>query len=256
MQARPDFESTDKDDRWHPAEEGSRVAGYAAAMQPVAPMQAFDDAGFELLPALLGGDELAGIVVMLEGRVGVGERNLLDEAWCADLAHRLRANAHVAHALPSTHVAVQCTSFEKSIDRNWLVPVHQDLAIPVAARIEHAALGGWSNKGGKWFVQPPSEVLESLVALRLHLDECGVDDGPLNVVAGSHRQGRIDDACAIALRDERGTVTCPVPRGGAMLMRPLLLHASSKATGASQRRVLHFLFGPPHLPFGLAWAGT
>jgi hypothetical protein len=39
-----------------------------------------------------------------------------------------------------------------------------------------------------------------------------------------------------------------------MAMRPLLLHASSKATGSSRRRVLHFLFGPPALPFGLEWA--
>jgi hypothetical protein len=37
-------------------------------------------------------------------------------------------------------------------------------------------------------------------------------------------------------------------------MRPLLLHASSKATGTSRRRVLHFVFGPPDLPLGLAWA--
>jgi len=103
-------------------------------------------------------------------------------------------------------------------------------------------------------VQPPADVLERIVALRLHVDDCGGDDGPLKVVPGSHRRGRLDDAEAIALRDARGTVACPVPRGGAMLMRPLLLHASSKATGASRRRVLHFLFGPPRLPLGLAWA--
>ena len=42
--------------------------------------------------------------------------------------------------------------------------------------------------------------------------------------------------------------------GFAMLMRPLLLHASSKARGASRRRVLHFLFGPRQLRLGLAWA--
>jgi ectoine hydroxylase-related dioxygenase (phytanoyl-CoA dioxygenase family) len=76
----------------------------------------------------------------------------------------------------------------------------------------------------------------------------------LNVVAGSHRAGRLTDDEAIALRDARGTVACPVSRGGAMLMRPLLLHASSKARGSSRRRVLHFLFGPPQLPSGLAWA--
>jgi predicted protein tyrosine phosphatase len=42
-------------------------------------------------------------------------------------------------------------------------------------------------------------------------------------------------------------------RGGALVMRPLILHASSKATSLSQRRVLHFVFGPPRLPLGLEW---
>jgi hypothetical protein len=225
-------------------------------MQTAATFQQFDDAGFEVIPDLLGAEEVRAIAAALAGRRGVGERDLLGQAWCADLARRLRADARVAHALPHTHAAVQCTSFEKSVDRNWLVPVHQDLAIPVAARIDHPALGGWSNKDGTWFVQPPAQVLEQLVALRLHVDDCGVDDGPLKVVAATHRQGRIDDARAIALRDARGTVACPVPRGGAMLMRPLLLHASSKATGTSRRRVLHFVFGPSELPFGLAWAAA
>jgi hypothetical protein len=36
-------------------------------------------------------------------------------------------------------------------------------------------------------------------------------------------------------------------------MRPLLLHASSKGSGTSARRVLHFVFGPRQLPHGLAW---
>lgn len=36
-------------------------------------------------------------------------------------------------------------------------------------------------------------------------------------------------------------------------MRPLLLHASSKATGRSRRRVLHFVYGPAQLPSGLRW---
>jgi hypothetical protein len=36
-------------------------------------------------------------------------------------------------------------------------------------------------------------------------------------------------------------------------MRPLILHASSKSTELSQRRVLHFVFGPAKLPLGLEW---
>jgi len=74
------------------------------------------------------------------------------------------------------------------------------------------------------------------------------------VAPGSHRDGRVRDAEAIALRDASGTVACHVPRGGAMLMRPLLLHASSKSIAPVPRRVLHFVFGPPRLPAGLKWA--
>jgi hypothetical protein len=39
-------------------------------------------------------------------------------------------------------------------------------------------------------------------------------------------------------------VRCIVPKGGVLVMRPLLVHASGKATGAGHRRVLHFLYGP------------
>jgi hypothetical protein len=38
-----------------------------------------------------------------------------------------------------------------------------------------------------------------------------------------------------------------------VLMRPLLLHASSKAQTPSRRRVVHILFGPRTLPHGLEW---
>ena len=246
----------------HP-ERDARVEGLAGRRYPVAMKHAgdpsamtgsFDADGYAVLPALVSEALLDIAGAALSGRAAVGARDLLHQAWCADLAGHLQADARLGHALPRTHVAVQCTAFEKSIERNWLVPVHQDLAIPVAARVAHPALAGWSNKDGTWFVQPPVDVLEQLVAVRLHIDNCGADDGPLNVVAGSHRHGRIVEAEAVAMRNARGSAACPVPRGGAMLMRPLLLHASSKATGTSRRRVLHFLFGPPQLPFGLAWA--
>ena len=217
-------------------------------------MDHFDIRGFAVLPDLVKPCELDALAAALAQRTGVGARDLLQESWCADLARTLATRVAASGAMPRAHVPVQCTWFEKSVDRNWLVPLHQDVAIPVAARVDHADLAGWSNKNGCWFVQPPVAVLEELVALRLHVDDCGADDGPLNVVESSHRHGRLCDDRALALRDGQGVVACPVPRGGAMLMRPLLLHASSKARGTSRRRVLHFLFGPGALPLGLAWA--
>lgn len=150
-------------------------------------------------------------------------------------------------------MAVQCTYFEKSAGQNWLVAMHQDLSIPVAERVSGSGLQGWSEKEGELFVQPPTAVLERLVAVRLHLDECSPTDGPLRVVPGSHTSGRLGPDAASRRRDLHGEVVCTARRGDVLVMRPLLLHASSKAHGTSRRRVLHFLFGPRHLPLGLAW---
>src|SRR2546422_8348613 len=50
-----------------------------------------------------------------------------------------------------------------------------------------------------------------------------------------------------AVRQEHGKVECIAHRGGVIVMRPLLLHSSSKARARSRRRVLHFRFGPPEL---------
>ena len=70
--------------------------------------------------------------------------------------------------------------------------------------------------------------------------------------------GRLDEAerawrRALALRDAFGETECTLTRGDALVLRPLLLHASSKGNGHSRRRVLHFVFGPRELPCGLRW---
>jgi len=91
-----------------------------------------------------------------------------------------------------------------------------------------------------------------LLAVRIHVDACSLADGPLKVVPGSHELGRVEPAQAALLGRAEG-VTIPASRGDALLMRPLVLHASSKSSGTSRRRVLHFVFGPESLPCGLAW---
>lgn len=211
--------------------------------------------GFLLLPGVLGAD--ARRVLMAELSTppagAAGRRDLLDQSWCQALARELKASPRLQPYLPHDHVAVQCTLFEKSPDRNWLVTLHQDLAIPVAARVDHPALGGWSVKGGDPFVLAPAEVLSQLMAVRLHLDDATAADGGLRFVPGSHRDGILDDAAAVQWRERAGEVTPDARAGDALLMRPLVLHASSKATAHGRRRVLHFVFGPRELPFGLQW---
>ncbi len=182
-----------------------------------------------------------------------GTRSLLSHGWCADLTTILRQQPSLAALIPSSFMAVQCTYFEKSSANNWLVAIHQDLSIPVAQRVDHPDLKGWPKKEDTLYVQAPQSLLEQLVAVRVHLDDCAVSDGPLRVVPGSHLHGLLTPEEAVALRQAGTEVACTAPRGGALVLRPLLLHASSKSTGLSQRRVLHYLFGPSQLPLGLKW---
>ena len=221
-------------------------------------LDAFLRDGFAVVPNVLREPQCDAIMASIDTFISdaPGTRSLLMYDWCRALANELRAHADVGALIPAGHVAVQCTYFEKSVDKNWLVSVHQDLSIPVRERVAHPALRGWSEKEGTLFVQPPAELLGTLVAVRIHLDPCMQHDGPLQFVPATHTRGRIDASEASRLRQDGPVVTCTLDRGGALIMQPLALHTSSKATGASRRRVLHFVFGPPELPFGLQWEHT
>jgi ectoine hydroxylase-related dioxygenase (phytanoyl-CoA dioxygenase family) len=89
-------------------------------------------------------------------------------------------------------------------------------------------------------VQPPAGVLSRILAIRLHLDESGAENGPLRVIPGSHRQGR-PTAEEVAEWTNRDGTICTVSGGGAALMR-CLLHASSTYLVARPRRALHLEF--------------
>jgi hypothetical protein len=229
-----------------------------AARTPSTRSRAFEIEGFAILDSIIGPEQLAlaeaGVeAVQLDA---AGTRNLLNRFWCSDLAHALRADPDVAPYLPGDAVAVQCTLFAKSTERNWLVPWHQDLHIPVRERLDHPSLRGWSEKEDAIYVQPPIEVLQNLVAVRVHVDPCGSAHGPLRVVPGSHLSGRLPESSIPSMLATRGERLCCVERGGALILKPLLLHASSRATAPNQRRVLHFLFGPRRLPLGLRWGNA
>ncbi len=215
-----------------------------------------DAVGFEILPYVLAEPECRVLAARLgacgTARAGVGD--LLSHAWCRELARRIERHFGIARRLRPGAVAVQCTLFEKSTQHDWLIALHQDLSVPVRERASCEACRGSTQREGRVFVQPPLTVLEELLVARLHLDDCTASNGALRVVPGSHRHGRLSERRMQALRAASGEVVCAVPRGGVLLMRPLLMHASAKALEPTPRRVLHFVFGPPRLPEGLAWA--
>jgi ectoine hydroxylase-related dioxygenase (phytanoyl-CoA dioxygenase family) len=207
--------------------------------------------GFAVIPGVADAGRCAQYAAQISAHDTAGSRTLLSQPWCAELAGSLASAPALQGLLPAGHIAVQCTFFEKSGSVNWLVPVHQDLSIPVQERVEDALLRGWSRKEDGWYVQPPAGLLEQMIAVRLHLDPCGATDGPVHVVPGSHLQGVVSPQDAVTMRQDE--VACLAEVGDLLVMRPLLMHRSSKATGASRRRVLHFLFGPAGLPHGLEW---
>jgi ectoine hydroxylase-related dioxygenase (phytanoyl-CoA dioxygenase family) len=96
-------------------------------------------------------------------------------------------------------------------------------------------------------------LLEKMVTLRLHLDDCDEDNGALRVIRGSHRDGKLADADLERWKNTGEVIACVVPKGGGLLMRPLLLHTSSPAKRPCHRRVLHIEYAAEPLPFGLSW---
>jgi len=202
-----------------------------------------------LIPSTLC-DRLCERLGLLDAR-RPGSRRLLGLEPVAHAAAAIGSHPSVRPLLAERAKAVQCTLFIKDVTTNWSVTPHQDLSIPVRKRLDVPGWSGWSVKEGVLFVQPPVAVLEQLVAVRLQLDHDSEATGPLEVVAGTHRLGRLPSG-DVSRWASQGTVRCVVPRGGALAMRPLIVHTSGKSTGGV-RRVLHFLFGPP-LPAGLCWA--
>jgi len=215
----------------------------------------FEASGFAVAPQVVSEAQCAELEACV-GAVdlrGAGTRELLSFDWAQLFARQLRDLPALSALLGNSRTAIQCTYFAKLSSRNWLVALHQDLSIPVAARAADAPCKAWSEKEGTWFCQPPADFLAQLVAVRVHLDDSTEANGPLRVVPGSHRLGRIASQEVAAHRRRLGEVACVAPRRSLVAMRPLLLHASSKSTSEAPRRVLHYVFGPPEPPWGLRW---
>ena len=150
-------------------------------------------------------------------------------------------------------VVVRSLFFDKTPDANWKVAWHQDLTIAVRENIETEGFSTWSMKDGAWHVQPPTVVLGQMLTVRVHLDDSDASNGPLKVIPGSHLSGRLSAQQIADWREDVQEQICCVPRGGVLLMRPLILHASSAAAKPGHRRVVHLEFSAQSLPGGLQW---
>jgi ectoine hydroxylase-related dioxygenase (phytanoyl-CoA dioxygenase family) len=226
-------------------------------------------AGFAVVPGVMDEKQVVRAVSALEravhqqamrrrsGRL-YAIRNLLDAVpELLELINATRVRTLAAQVLGAPCFIARSILFDKTPRANWKVAWHQDLSIAVRARRDAEGFGAWSEKAGVTHVQPPAEILERMLTVRLHLDANDEANAPLRVIPGSHLQGR-QSAEGIARMLETSTaVSCLVPRGGALLMRPLLLHASSSSRVPERhRRVVHLEFAAGELPAGLEWSGS
>jgi len=181
-----------------------------------------------------------------------GRRELLTMSAIQELARSPKVVRIAKAVLGDSAFAVSGTYFNKTPTANWKVPWHQDRMIKVRERFDCEGWGPWSIKGGVLHVQPPSSVMSKVFAVRLHLDDCPSDNGALRVIPGSHRFGLLSPEQTEKLLKQPETL-CPVPKGGAFLMSPLLLHSSSPSRSPNSRRVIHLEFAAHELPDPFRW---
>ncbi|QGQ21304.1 phytanoyl-CoA dioxygenase family protein [Gimesia benthica] len=171
-----------------------------------------------------------------------GLRSLLEEGVLKQLA---------GDVLQQPVSLVSATLFDKRPGANWFVPPHQDLQVPIQGRIEDEDWKNWSLKAEQQYVEPPLNVFQQMLAVRVHLDECPGENGALEVVPRSHRRRLTEDE--VALIPEQEFQLCPVDAGEVLLMNPLLVHRSRSSRLPLRRRVLHVVYCAAVLSEGLAW---
>lgn len=191
------------------------------------------------------------------GTVTAGVRNLLGEDPVSSRFANSQSMLGTARAVLGENARpVRIILFDKTPETNWGVPWHQDLNIAIRGDSRPADYGPWSSKKGVPHVIPPTHILESMVTLRLHLDPCSEEQGALRVIPGSHNLGKVADAQIAELHSHEEGETVVAQPGDLLLMRPLILHSSKKATSPANRRIIHIEYAATELADGLDWYFT
>ncbi|MCH5683646.1 phytanoyl-CoA dioxygenase family protein [Niabella sp. W65] len=154
--------------------------------------------------------------------------------------------------LGKDYFIVKSIYFDKPPGSNWYVAYHQDLTISVDRKSDTPGFGPWTVKHNQFAVQPPLPILENNFTIRIHLDDTAENNGALKVVPGSHLKGVYrPEIIDWTVETE---VSCVVPKGGVMVMKPLLLHSSGRTTNNKKRRVVHIELSAAELPEHLRWS--
>lgn len=150
----------------------------------------------------------------------------------------------LAELLPEMAV-LRAVAFRKDADANWFVPAHQDRSIPVPSPALMPGFDNLTRKDGGWQAEAPVALLAEMRNLRIFVDRATADDGSLEVMPGTHRRGRIEQAEIPAIQGQWLPMTGD--SGDAVILSPLLLHRSRRASEPNGRRVLQLECVPAEL---------
>lgn len=149
---------------------------------------------------------------------------------------------------------VRCILFDKTAEKNWLVTWHQDKTVTVNKTFSQSGWSPWSVKDNTHHVQPPIQVLEQMLTIRIHLDPADRNNGCLKIIPQSHQLGILSNSQIQEITQQQKPVHCEVEAGDALFMKPHILHSSSKSLKPRHRRIVHIEYSCHELPSGIEWA--
>ncbi len=232
--------------------------------QVLSPKIALDEVGFSIVNGIYSEQEVAQMLALIAAKDSDRETfrksedlfairqflNEVPEIRKVVFNHKLRDL--IAEFFGESFFVVKSIYFDKPEKSNWYVSYHQDLTISVDKKAGLEGYGPWTVKQGQFAVQPPLDILKRNFTIRIHLDNTDENNGALKVIPQSHLKN-IYRPETINWKVEREAI-CTVRKGGVMLMKPLILHSSSRTTNGQKRRVIHIEFSDVELPTGLQWS--
>lgn len=155
--------------------------------------------------------------------------------------------------LGSTPSIVRVIFFDKTPDKNWLVAWHQDKTVVLNKKLDIEGWENWTIKDSAHHAQPPLDVLNKMVTFRLHLDDADRNNGCLKIIPQSHKLGLLSHSELTDVVNNQEPYLCEVKAGDLVIMKPHIIHSSSKSLKPVHRRVVHIEYSNYPLPSTLEW---
>lgn len=191
--------------------------------------------GYEVISGVVGDEELRRIGAVLETAFAASTRLALRHEDIAAMSQLVRCRVAAVLPIIAGAQCISCHYFNKCDDENWMVPLHRDEYFICNEHVRAGDAAVSTIKEGERFGLYPFPLLRRIIAVRVAIDRISQDNGPLRVIPRSDGEGFVPSDL------DRGVEVLQEP-GDALIMSPLIYHASGRIAGGGRRRVLHFAY--------------